>query len=91
MNALSDCIAELQLFLFFFAEGGVSFPYSVSGMAKNLRETTLQKPKLWQNKQKTISEKPQCIISDESNTICFRPNFYNFANKYDVFQEIFAV
>ena len=46
MNALSDCTAELQLFLFFFAEGGVSFPYSVSGMAKNLRETTLQKPKL---------------------------------------------
>ena len=63
MNALSAYIAELQLFLFFFAQGGVSFLYSVSAMAKNLREPTLQKPKLWKNKQKTISEKPQCILS----------------------------
>ena len=45
MNALSDCSVELQLFLFFFTEGGVSsFPYSVLGMAKILREPTLQNP-----------------------------------------------
>ena len=45
MNALSDWSVELQLFLFFFTEWGVSsFPYSVLGMAKNLREPTLQNP-----------------------------------------------
>ena len=45
INALSDCNVEVQLFLFFFAEGGVSsFLYSVSGMAKNLRELTLENP-----------------------------------------------
>ena len=45
VNALSDCSVELQLFLFFFTEGGVSsFPYSVLGMAKTLREPTLQNP-----------------------------------------------
>ena len=45
MNALSDCSLELQLFLFFFAEGGVSsFLYSISRMAKNLREIILQNP-----------------------------------------------
>ena len=45
INTLSDCNVEVQLFLFFFAEGGVStFLYSVPGMAKNLRELTLQNP-----------------------------------------------
>ena len=75
MNALSDCSVELQLFLFFFTEGGVSsFPYSVLGMAKKLARTNSPKPKLWKNKQK-ISKRPQCIPSGESSTIYSRVNF----------------
>ena len=91
MNALSGCSVELQLFLFLFDEGGVS---SFCIQFREWQKTCvnqLPKPKLWKNKQKLINKNLQCILSGESNTLCFKHNFYyNFTNKCDVFQESFA-